>query len=122
MARIYTEEKLESEVLDERNKKAGAEYHIFEIGEYRFGVVYIPGRSFHYQHLGFYAMSQGFEQYTETGYKSNFVQTGEKATREEILEYFLDRLREVKLDLSKPMLRMGGIVKMDTHAVQLSLF
>jgi hypothetical protein len=114
---IYTKEYL----LETEAEINGAKALFFEFGELRFcilkyemikGLIALP----------FYAMSRGFELFTNTGYKSNFASIGEKVSSEDIRAFIKAEIKESGLDLDnqKPMLlgSVGGV----TTLVQPSLF
>ena len=71
----------------------------FKINSFEFGVVYQPryisgleGLS----HFSFYALTRGFEKYTQSGYRSNFVQNSKSvASYEEIKDYFIKQLKDL---------------------------
>jgi len=75
----------------------------FKINSFQFAVQYQPkyfNSSMGLAHFSFYAMSRGFEKFTETGYCSVFVQNSKKvASYSEIEEYFIELLKDkVALD------------------------
>ena len=53
-------------------------------------------------HLGFHAMSRGFEAYTETGYKSIWGSTGEDISNNAIEKFIKSKLLEYNIDLNNP--------------------
>jgi len=70
----------------------------FKIGHLSFGVNYKPnyfnGTMGAIAHFDFYALSQGFEKFTSTGYRSCFVHNGENvASYKDIKEYFLEQFK-----------------------------
>ena len=56
-------------------------------------------------HLNFYALSEGWNAFTETGYRSTFltVERDFKATKKEIVEYFESLFKEVNFDVQAPI-------------------
>lgn len=71
---IYSKKEIESEI-----KKDNERFIIFDSGLYKCGLVIDPCWSDKSDynnsitgHLGFFAMSEGWEQYTDTGYHSTF--------------------------------------------------
>jgi len=45
----------------------------FKSGYLEFAVIYKPDRVFAHHHFGFHALSEGFYNFTSTGYKSIFA-------------------------------------------------
>jgi len=91
----YTKEELEKDI-------EGSTLFLFEYGSLKFGVIYKPRYFGSTCHLAFHAMSNGFEAYTDTGYKSNFVTTGEEVEDTDVEQYFIDALLECGIDVHNP--------------------
>jgi len=114
---IYTKEyllKIEAEIN-------GTDALFFEFGELKFCILkyeLIKGLTA----LPFYAMSRGFELFTDTGYKSNFSSIGEEVLSEDIRAFIKAEIKESGLDLDnqKPML-LGTINRVNIFT-QPSLF
>jgi len=84
----------------------------FTMGHFSFGVVYKPNyfTSSDTSHFDFYALSMGFEGFTETGYRSCFLHNSKKvASYDEIKDYFMELLK-------------GKVAFLDDKPVQLGLF
>jgi hypothetical protein len=110
----YTKEILEKDI-------EGSSLFLFEYGSLKFGVIYQPGYFRNICHLAFHAMSCGFEAYTDTGYKSNFVTTGEEVEDADVEQYFIDALLESGIDVHNPkpvLSRVNEVIELQ----QLSLF
>ncbi len=118
--KIYTKEVM----LQEAEKKKDTEALFFEYGSLKFCILYTKNYfvSAGLSQLAFYTMSKGLEAYTETGYKSNFVHSGESAGIEDVEEFFKLKLNERGIDLDNPkpliLSDVGGTVRV----VQPSLF
>ena len=67
--RIYTKEELESIAAESDN----AFLFVFKFGRLSFALVYTREYFKERDRAVFYAMSNGFDRYTPTGYKSMFV-------------------------------------------------
>lgn len=102
--KIYTKKELLHEGI---NAKAKAKVFtlFFEIKHLKFGVRYQPSYFSSLSglaHFDFYAMSRGFEKFTETGYRSLWVQNPQKtASYAEVKAYFIEAFKAF-LDLEKP--------------------
>ena len=94
----YTEEEL--------NKDIGEDIlFLFEYGSLKFGVICQLKHSEYFGnscYLAFYAMSKGFEEYTGTGFKSNFVSSGDEIVLKDVEQYFLSALLECGIDVHNP--------------------
>ena len=108
---IYTKEDLKH-----HTNKEDTEAYFFEYGSLKFGILYRREyfKKVQLDHLGFYAMSRGFEDYTETGYKSNFVDSGEDLDlKKDIEAFFKLKLGESGIDLDNPkpcfLVHVGGV-------------
>lgn len=118
--RIYTKE----EMIKEAEKNEKTEALFFEYESLKFCVLYTKEyfKSGDLYHLAFHAMSIGFEAYTETGYKSNFVHGGENVGVDDVEEFFKMKLNECGIDLENPkpciLAHVGGV----TNIEQPSLF
>jgi len=109
--RIYIKE----ELLQEATEKEETEAHFFEYGSLMFCVLFTREyfKSGQLHHLAFHAMSRGFEAYTETGYKSNFVHSGENVDKEDIEDFFKLKFDICGIDLNHPkpcvLAHVGGV-------------
>ena len=100
--KIYDKKQLLNESINKRSD--GLVFTLFfKINHLSFGVVYEP----HYfkrtglVHFSFHALSKGFEGFTETGYRSVFVNgTQSVSSYQEIKNYFFKIINE-KIDLEK---------------------
>ena len=100
--RIYEKKQLLNESIKKRDE--GLVFTLFfQINHLSFGVVYEP----HYfqkiglVHFSFHALSKGFEAFTETGYRSMFVNDNKKVSSyQEIKNYLFETINE-KMDLEK---------------------
>jgi hypothetical protein len=110
--KIYTKKDLLNESINTREEGKESVFTLFFMVQgLSFGVVYRP----HYfssvtsSHFSFYALSKGFEEFTETGYRSMFVQRVGFASYEEIEEYLLKQLKASIPFLSqeRKMLQLG---------------
>jgi hypothetical protein len=125
---IYEQNELQK-LVDESKGEKRVSLHIFEFGELKFAIVYKPDylKGAHIgntQHMAFHALSEGFEAYTSTGYKSNFVHYEGMVSDEELRAFWIEELKKENFDLENPAprLRTSGIDKINEAAVQLSLF
>jgi len=75
----------------------------FEFRHLKFGVIYEPWySSVGLAHFSFYAMSRGLEGFTETGYRSLWIQNPEKlASYVEVKSYFVEALKEI-INMEEP--------------------
>jgi len=112
---IFTREQMLQKA--ENNEKAEALF--FEYGSLKFCIIYTKEyfKNAGLSHLGFYAMSRGFEAYTETGYKSNFAHGGESVGHADVEEFIKLKLHEYGIDLDNPkpciLSNVGGIVNLE---------
>jgi hypothetical protein len=94
--RIYTKKEILNSGINQKSKSQIFTL-FFKINSFRFGIQYQPRyfkSSIGLAHFSFYAMSRGFEKFTETGYRSVFVQNSKKvASYREIKEYFIEVLK-----------------------------
>jgi len=72
----------------------------FEFGYYKFALTYEP--EYFSGHIQFFAMSKGFEKFTDSGYLSIFGDLEKMASRSKLQKYILMRLIEVGIDLENP--------------------
>lgn len=108
---IYTKKEILNEVIEDRQKGNESYALFFESGYLEFAVIYKPDRVFAHHHFGFHALSEGFYDFTSTGYKSIFaISSGGVASRQEIEEYIIEQLAE------------DGISFREPQPVQLTLF
>ncbi len=95
--RVYTKREILNQGINLKGKERVFTL-FFAIGYFNFGVHYYPryfGGSLSISHFSFYALSRGFEKFTETGFRSCFVQNSKKvASYSEIKEYFIELLKE----------------------------
>jgi hypothetical protein len=109
---IYTKKRLLNESINSRGE--GKVFTLFfTVQGLSFGVIYRPYYfgSLSPSHFSFHALSKGFEEFTESGYRSMFVQRLGVASCVEIEEYLLKELKA-----SIPFL------KSEKNSLQLSLF
>lgn len=112
--KIHTKE----EMLKEAEENEGMEALFFEYGSLKFCILFTKNyfTSVGLSQLGFYSMSRGLEDYTETGYKSNFVHGGESVNSEDVEAFFKLKLNECGIDLDNPkpcvLSDVGGEAKM----------
>ena len=78
--KIYSKKSILQKAIKYRTEKTGRRENIpaaialfFSFGYLSFSVLYKPSYFTGYDHLEFLALSQGFDSFTETGYKSVFV-------------------------------------------------
>ena len=94
--RIYTKKEILNSGINLKSKSQIFTL-FFKINSFQFAVHYQPqyfNSSMGLAHFSFYAMSRGFEQFTETGYRSVFLQNSKKiASYREIKEYFIELLK-----------------------------
>ena len=112
--KIYTKKDLLNESINTREEGKESVFTLFFMVQgLSFGVVYRPYYfgSITPSHFSFYALSKGFEEFTETGYRSLFVQRLGVASYGEIEAYLLKELKA-----SIPFL------KNENESLQLSLF
>lgn len=120
----YDKKALQDEVMKQREDGKKVYLLCFKFGELEFAVTYEP---FYYsvqQHMGFHALTEGFENVTNTGYQSRFVGKKGVASFDDIKQFWLKRAKECGLDLlSCPsLLRTSGINKIGAPLEQMSLF
>jgi len=90
--KIYTRKEVLNEGINAKGKSKVFTL-FFQINHLKFGVQYHPRYfgSMDIAHLSFYALSLGFEKYTDSGYRSCFVQNVKKvASYEEVKAYFVE--------------------------------
>ena len=110
--KLYTkvdiDEKVERYKKDDRDLKVKS--LIMNLGNFKIGIIFTLNffGSSNTSHIDFFAMSQGLEAFTDTGYKSMWVDTNNMPTDDEIEEY-------ITLQLKKENIKIG-------QAIQLSLF
>ena len=94
---IYTKKEILNSGINQKSKSQIFTL-FFKIHSFQFAVQYEPkcfNSSIGLAHFSFYAMSRGFEKFTETGYRSIFVQNSKKiASYREIKEYFIEILKD----------------------------
>ncbi|HHB93575.1 MAG TPA: hypothetical protein ENK88_00295 [Campylobacterales bacterium] len=94
---IYTKKEILNSGINQKSKSQIFTL-FFKINSFRFGVQYQPryfNISMSLSHFSFYAMSRGFEEFTEIGFRSLFVQNSKKiASYREIEEYFIEVLKD----------------------------
>ena len=105
--KLYTKKEILNDAINAKGKDKIFTL-FFKINHLTFGVQYQPwyfNSSRGLSHFSFYAISRGFEKFTETGFRSLFVQNTKKvASYEEIKDYFIEVLkRDIVLESSKPM-------------------
>jgi len=92
--------------MDKKDKKTPSAFSLFfSFGYYRFSIIYKPRYLSRNVHLEFRALSEGFEKFTSSGYKSIFLEAlpGERYSRREIKDIMIKALiREGDLDLASP--------------------
>jgi len=112
--RIYTKKEILNSGINLKSKSQIFTL-FFQINSFQFAVHYQPkyfNSSMGLAHFSFYAMTRGFEKFTETGYRSLFVQNPKKiASYREIKKYFIEILKD-KVSLEDKKLK----------SVQLALF
>lgn len=114
---IYTKEKILKIEAETNESKAW----FFEFGELKFCIL---------QHemikgliaLPFYAMSGGFEMFTNTGYKSHFASIGEEINIEDVKAFIKAEIKECGIDLDNPKPLLLGTVSKVKTLIQPSLF
>ena len=111
--KIYEKKQLLNESVNKREE--GLIFTIFfNINRFSFAVQYEPHyfRSTGLAHFSFYALTKGFEPFTETGYRSMFVNNAKSiSSYQEIKTYLFKKINE-KIDLEK----------VSTQPIQLNLF
>jgi len=94
---IYTKKEILNSGIN-RKSKSQIFTLFFKINSFQFAVQYEPRyfkSSIGLAHFSFYAMSRGFEKFTESGYRSIFVHNSKKiASYREIKEYFIELLKD----------------------------
>lgn len=111
--KIYYKKQLLNESINKREESLTFTL-FFKINHLSFAVQYQPHyfRSTGLAHFSFYALSKGFEGFTETGYRSLFVNNSKSiSSYEEIKAYLFKKLNE-QIDLEKA----------STEPIQLNLF
>jgi len=103
--KIYTKKEILNRAID--LKEQGAVFALFfKVNHLSFGVHYEPScfkSSINLSHFSFYALSLGFENFTETGYRSHFVQNSKNvASYREIKSYFMKQF-DGKINFLKPV-------------------
>jgi hypothetical protein len=99
--KVYTKEDVEENVEYKRGKGYELITYYFKFGILEFAILYIPDYFVAGAHISFYAMSYGFESYTETGYKSVFT-NNKNLSKEEIEEYMAIDLEDAGISLKNP--------------------
>ncbi|HHS93213.1 MAG TPA: hypothetical protein ENK82_07690 [Campylobacterales bacterium] len=111
--KIYNKKQLLNSSINTRDK--GVVFTLFfELNHLSFAVLYQPYyfKSTGLAHLGFHALSQGFEAFTSTGYHSIFVRDSKGVSSyQEIKDFLFKKLNE-KIDLEQ----------LSTQPIQLNLF
>lgn len=114
---IYTKEKIFKIEAETNESKAW----FFEFGELKFCILQyelIKGLTA----LSFYAMSGGFEMFTNTGYKSHFSSIGEEINIEDVEAFIKAETKKSGIDLDNPKpLLLGEVGGLNT-LIQPSLF
>lgn len=109
---IYTKKEILNSGINHKSKSQIFTL-FFKIHSFQFAVHYQPRyfkSSMGLAHFSFYAMSRGFEKFTETGYRSIFVQNYKKiASYKEIKEYFIEILKD-KVALEDKNLKLVQLV------------
>ncbi|MCF6244364.1 MAG: hypothetical protein L3J43_04955 [Sulfurovum sp.] len=97
---IYTKERM----LQEEEEREETQALFFEYENLKFCILFTKDcfLSNGLCHLAFHAMSRGFENYTETGYKSNFVHGARDVGVEDVEDFFKLQLNKVGIDLENP--------------------
>jgi hypothetical protein len=95
---VYTKSEILNRGINSKENKFKIFTLFFKINCFMFAVIYEP-RYFKslngLAHFDFYALSRGFEKFTETGYRSCFVQNSKKvASYEEIRDYFVEQFKD----------------------------
>jgi hypothetical protein len=115
-SKIYTKREILNSGINAKNGKSTVITLFFKINCFEFGVVYQPryfNNSHGLAHFSFYALSRGFEKFTETGYRSCFASNSNGvASYEEIKDYFVKQQFKDKVALEDKSLK----------PVQLALF
>jgi hypothetical protein len=115
--KIYERDTIILEAIEEE----GAEYYFFEYGQLKFGVIFRKNYVGGMGHISCHGMSRGHEAFTETGYKSIFVATGEGIVEAELEEYMKSKLLESGINLDKPKPILSQVNKV-VELIQPSLF
>ena len=99
---IYTKRKILNEVIESRQDGNECYALFFKSGYLEFAIIYRPDRVFAHNHLAFHALSEGFYDFTSTGYKSIFALKEKTASRQEIEEYIIEQMAEDGISFREP--------------------
>jgi len=101
--RVHSKQNLFSTVFEKRQREIRRSrifLLFFESGAYRFGLVYQP--EYFSGHMELYAMSEGFEKLTDTGYRSIFTGGSTPVSFDEIRSFIFEILKDAGIDFENP--------------------
>ena len=102
--KIYTIEDIDKKVRSFKNNEKVKKV-IINLGYLKIGIVFELDfcKSTYTSHIDFYAMSQGLEKFTTTGYKSIWIYTNKMLTDEEIEEHIIRILKKEDIEIDIPI-------------------